>query len=204
MSQTNWREPDTLAAGDTLAFTRRLSDYLASAGWYLTYELRGGAQAIEFSSMASGDNHAISVAGALTSLWLVTDYTLYGYAINGSDRHQIYVGDFTVTVNAQAAGPDAVVTTHYQRMVTLLEAVMEGKATHDLKVTKIEMSVVERLTFAEMADAYAKYKQLRNGEIDAERVANGQPSRNKIHPFFNITQPSCNGFGPGREYYFGR
>ena len=33
MAENYWREPDKIASGDTLNFTRRLVDYPASAGW---------------------------------------------------------------------------------------------------------------------------------------------------------------------------
>jgi len=60
-------EPIQITAGDTLSWQRSFSNYPASAGWQLTYELRGNGQAIEFSSTANGDTHVILVSAAITA-----------------------------------------------------------------------------------------------------------------------------------------
>lgn len=190
-----------------MMFTRRLPHYPASEGWSLDYEMRGGAQPISFQSSASGDNHSITVLPAVTAVWLAGDYTLTGFAIFAStgERHQFFYGTLTVLANGQTIAGGEPVTTHYQRMVKALQAVMEGKSTHDLKITEVELSKIERLTFKEMQEAYATYYRLRQNEIDGERAANGQPSRNKIHTEFRITPTgSVSAFGPGTGFYFPR
>lgn len=193
-----WREPISFVQGDTLNFNRRLGNYPGSMGWTLLYELRGGAQPISFTSAPlspGSDSFSILVQSSVTEAWIPGEYILVGYAVNATDnpaqRFQFFENALPITADYATLPGDADVTTHYQRMVTALQAVMEGKAVHDLKVTRIEMTMIERLTFAEMQQAYATYYQLRQNELDGLRSKARLPSRNKIKPRFNITPPGA-------------
>jgi hypothetical protein len=190
------REPPVFAVGTNLLFERRLPDYPASQGWQLTYQLRGGAQAIQFQSAADGDFHLVDVPAATTALWQAGDYLMTGTAINAAgnaaanidagEAHQIFYGDIQFTASLAGTPGNLPVTTHYQRMVTMLQAVAEGKAGHDILTSKIEGTVIERMTPEQFTYFYEKYYRLRQNEIDGERAANGQPSRNRIKPIFSI------------------
>jgi hypothetical protein len=191
-----WREPISFVQGDTLQFNRHLGNYPGSQGWTLLYELRGGAQPLSFVSApasAGSDDFAILVAAAVTETWIPGDYILVGFAVNAGlgQRFQFFENALPITADAATLPGDAIVTTHYQRMVTALQTVMETKSFHDLKVTKIEMTMIERLTFDEMSHAYARYYRLRQNEIDGDRARAGLPSRNKIKPRFSITPPGA-------------
>ncbi len=207
-----WREPFSIAAGETVLFERRLPDYPASQGWAITYSMRGQIAAIEFTSVADGDSHSVNVPAATTATWAVGEYILAGVVINAAgsvadgiaagETHQIYYGALTVTQNVAAAPGNAPETTHYQRMVSALQQVMEGKALHDIKTSRIEMTMIERIDPKDYADFYAKYYRLRQNEIDDQRAKNGQPSRNKVKPIFLITRPYAvaSQFGPGTGF----
>ena len=62
-------EPATLIAGDTARWIKSLPEYLASAGWALTYTLINATNKITFSAAASGDDHLVNVAAATTGSW---------------------------------------------------------------------------------------------------------------------------------------
>lgn len=201
-----WREPISFVRGDTLQFNRHLSNYPGSQGWTLVYELRGGTMAIEFTSVplvAGGDDFSMVVPPTTTEGWTPGEYILVGYAVNATtnppQRFQFFENALPIHKDFQTLDGDANVTTHYQRMVEGLKGVMEGKAIHDLKLTKIEMTTIERIAPMEMADIYARYYQLRQNEIDGERARAGLPSRNKITPRFNITG-GCAFPGAGRGW----
>lgn len=191
-----WREPTSFVQGDTLNFNRALSNYPGTAGWTLKYEIRGGSQPIEFTSTAlatGSDAFSLLVPASTTEGWTPGEYILVGYAVNatGPQQFQFFENSLPITADFTTLPGDAVVTTHYQRMVAALQGVMEGKALHDLKTTRIEMTMIERLTFKEVQEAYAVYYQLRQNEIDGLRAKACLPSRNKIKPRFNITPPGA-------------
>ena len=188
------REPTQLAAGDTINFQRSLGKFPFSAGWLLKYEARGQAQVIEFSSQQSqggGDDQWVFVAAATTAGWGTGEYTLAGYAENAGtgERSQFYLAELFITPNLEGSAGDIVVTTHAQRMVSLIETVMEGKAGHDVLNSTIEGTRIDRIPPMQLFQLWVKYKAVRKSEIDEERAKSGQPSTNKVRPLFRITQP---------------
>jgi len=191
------QEPLQITAGDTVSFLKTLGDYPAGAGWGLTYEASGAVN-YEFTSVASGNSHQLTVAAAITAGWLPGDYQLLGYAVNAgtAERRQIYQASLTIRANipAGAAAPQ----THAQKMIALIEAVQLGKAGHDILESDIEGSKIVRLSPQQLREERAYWVRIRDGEIDAERAAAGLPNRNKIKPRFQVksfTVPV--GYGPG-------
>ena len=191
-------EPNQIVAGDTLTFQRSIGQFPASAGWQLTYELRGGGQVIQFSSVSSGDNHVVTVAAADTATWLPGDYTMEGYAVNTatSERQRIFINNVTISQNLVGSQPNVVVTTHAQRMIALIEAVQEGKATHDLLESEVEGTRIKRLSPKELRDEYNYWKQIRLGEIRKDNAANGRSNgRNRFAVFTDPNGASIGQFG---------
>lgn len=176
----NTTEPISLTAGDTISFTKSLADYPATGGWSLKYELRGGAQAIEFTSTASGDYHVLAVTAATTLTWLPAEYVLFGFAIKGGERHEFFKASFEVKPDAATSAADADVTTHAQRMITKLEAVLEGKAGDDIIDSEIEGTVIRRMPFDDIRKMRAKYRRERQAEIAQENARLGRPTGRKI------------------------
>lgn len=187
------REPTRLAAGDTINFLRSFGKYPFTGGWVLKYEMRGQAQPIEFISQQwnAGNDHLLFVAAATTQTWLPGEYMLEGFAENAGtgERYQIYLAQLELSANLEGSAGDINVTTHAQRMVALIETVMEGKAGHDVLNSVVEGTRIDRIPPKELFALYVKYKVMRKSEVDAERARSGQPSRNKIRPLFSITSP---------------
>ena len=199
--QQRWREPEEIAAGDTLTFNRRLSDYPATDGWSLLYVLRGGAQDIEFTSTADLDTHSITVPAATTAAWLPADYILAGYAVNADQRFQVYEGPLTVAPNLPAA-PEQNVKTFAQQMVENLEAVMLGKAGGDLLESRIGETQFRYLSPEQLRVEHGYWVTVRNHELAMIRAASGRPTGRKIRPLFRVQsqQPSVGMFGKGTGY----
>lgn len=191
-------EPNKIAAGDTLTWQRSFSDYPASAGWQLTYELRGGGQAIEFSSTASGDSHLISVSAADTATWLPAEYVMEGYAGNiaTGQRARIFINNVTVAANLETAPPEADVKTHAQNMVELIQSVQLGKFSHDILQSDVEGTRILRLSPKELRDEYNYWVQIRSNEIKKANAANGRSNgRNRFTVFTDPNGASIGQFG---------
>jgi hypothetical protein len=179
---TQWREPQQFTSGDTLSFERNLPDYPASDGWSLLYELRGGAQPIEFSSVADGGNHSVTVAASDTALWLPADYVLVGFAVKGAERQQIYYGQLQVLENFPATPGDAPQKTFAQQMVENLEAVMLGKAGNDLLESNIGETRFKYLSPEQLRMEHGYWVSVRKNEIAIQKAKEGRPTGNKIRP----------------------
>lgn len=101
-------EPPRITAGDTIAWTRSLPDYPASAGWELHYRLINAAGKLDIVAVAAGDDHAVNVAAATSAAWPAGTYTRVAHVIKGSERHTISTGEIVVDPDlaAAAAGAD--------------------------------------------------------------------------------------------------
>ena len=191
-------EPNSIVAGDTVSFQRSLGKYPASAGWQLTYELRGGGQVIEFSSTASGDTHSVTVLAATTAVWIPGEYVMEGFAGNVAtgERERIFFNNLTVNPNLEGSPGSQSVTTHAQRMITLIEAVQEGKATHDLLDSEVEGTRIKRLSPKEIRDEYNYWIQIRQTEVRrADSLVGRSNGRNRFSVFTDPNGASIGQFG---------
>lgn len=181
-------EPQTLAAGDTISFLKKLAEYPATDGWALEYEITNDDHRYAILSVAQGASHLVNVAAAVTAAYAPGDYELQGFAVNAGsgERVQIYQAPLPITVNTPVAGE--VPLTHAARMVQLIEAVMLGKATHDILESEVEGTRIKRLSALELRKEHAYWTNVRENEVDGERARDGLPSRNVIKPRFNVTK----------------
>jgi hypothetical protein len=185
---THRHEPTEIVAGDSIDFTRTLPDYPASQGWSLKYVLRGGADAITFTSTASGDDHVIAVAPAVTALWLPADYSIEGFAENGADRHTFYLSHLNVLTNTEVTDP-AETQTHAQRMLASLESQLEKMAQSDIIDSSVEGTEIRREQRKEIYQLRAKYRRERQAEIARDNARNGRPTGRLIRPRVNVMFP---------------
>jgi hypothetical protein len=200
-----------LAAGDTLTFMRRLPAYPAGSGWNLTYELTSAAgPAIQFQSTASGNDHLVTVAAAVTALWVAGEYVLTGYAVNvgSGERYQIFFpAPFIVLPNTAGGQPDAAQPTHCQKMITNLEATLEQMSQDDLQDTSIAGTQFRSEKREDIKKLLNIYYGERRQEVDAQRARDGQPNRNKIKLRLNVMSPvpalGTGGFGAGYDLGLG-
>ena len=191
MADIQWREPEQFRIGDSLIFQRYLPDYLPADGWSLHYTLSqptpNGAQiALTFNSSTATDSisHGVSINNFAANL-ADGDYLLTGQAVNGAEKHTICYGELTLLADlpdGQAAAP---VTTHAQRMITLLEQKLETLETQALQESDVQRSrfliedrnkTLERLNF---------YYEKRNYELKIQRANNTGQNQNILVPLHN-------------------
>jgi hypothetical protein len=109
MSQISLAEPACVTAGDTLTWVKSLSDYPAAGGWVLKYRLINAANRYDIVSVASGEDHSVSVSATVTAGYAAGVYSVQGYVEGAVDqRFTVYQGQLVVLANlaAQVAGYD--------------------------------------------------------------------------------------------------
>lgn len=189
-AEIQWREPDVFASGDSLIFQRYLPDYLPANGWALRYTLTSlaaniGVKVEDINSQAQGDSHLINVNAFAAGLD-AGDYLLVGFAVNGAERHQIYYGELTLVPDlADGTAVTKPLTTHAQRMITVLETQMEKLAAHSLRESDVQRSRFVWERRGEVLDLLNFYRERRNYELKLLAVANGHGNQNQIVPRFN-------------------
>jgi len=200
------QEPLSITAGDTVMFTRSLGAYLATDGFSIVYEGIGGGSKIEWTSTPNSDgkSHDINIDAATTTGYAAGDYDLSGFAVNAAtgERFQFYFGNLNVSLDAQTAQGNAVVTTHAQRMLASLETTLEKMAQHDLNDSSTEGVEFRRKKLEEVRGLRDHYLRERENELQAEAARNGRPSRKKIRLRLMVTNPAGGvmQFGAGTNY----
>ncbi len=169
-------EPTLIVAGDTVQWTKSLSDYPATDGWTLSYsfQLPGStATPITFDADADGANYAINESSTTTADWPPANYIWTAYVDSGSERHT--VGQGTVTISPDPSGVPG--TTHASRTLEIIEAALEARLPRGLEMYTIDGQQVQKLTHEALSRLHDKYLAAVKAEQDKARVAAGLPSK---------------------------
>jgi hypothetical protein len=175
-------EPGRIAAGDSLSWTRSLTDYKAGDGWTLHYALLNAAGAYTIDSTADGDNHAVSVTSATTTAWAAGRYDWTAYVTHTDGRRKsLFTGVIIITPDLTSGTPyDG--RSHARKMLDAIEAAIENRATADeLDLLKGQFGprAIERNS-AELIVHRDKYRREVNNEERAAALARGEKSPRNI------------------------
>lgn len=117
-----------MRAGDTIRWSRSLSDYPANEGWDLKFTLLGQGGAHNGTASADGDAHQITVAASESATWAPGNYLLTEYVTKGAERFTIASRSVRVLPDL-ASATDAVDTrSHARKVLDAIEAWLESKA----------------------------------------------------------------------------
>ncbi len=192
--------PSQLIAGDTATWQISLSDYPASAGWTLTYNLvrRTGGVLILITTTASGADHLVNVAAADTALYLPGDYDCQAYVTKTTERYQVWSGKLSIFQNFATADGGLDTRTTARKIFDQLEAAIlkisttqalgasGGIVEWTVEGTHIRRSTPE-LLIAELTKQRDRYATICAREDEAVARANGLPTRKNI--FVRFTSP---------------
>lgn len=175
-------EPTKIHAGDTVAWTRALADYLPADSWVLTYQLVNASQSIGLTATDNGDgSHAISVAPTVTDDWKPGDYQWQAYVTKAADRYTVGSGRITINANfAIAAATGADMRSVNKRTLDLVEAAIEDRFPVGEAGFSINGRSVELMTMAELLSARNTYSGLYARELRRERRAAGNSNASRI------------------------
>lgn len=114
--------PTTFRAGDSVTWTEDLPAYPASSGWVLKYKLLFAAgTASAFTATASGDAHAVSLAGTTTAGWAAGAATLVSWVEKGAER-------ITLAQQAVTIQPDLAVASTFDGRSQAVKGLADAKA----------------------------------------------------------------------------
>ena len=157
-------EPTELRAGENWNWDRRLSDYLPSSGWALSYALRGPTD-LDITAQANGDVHEVRVSPLESDGVIAGTYTLAGFVEKGDPvTDRVVVFEDTILV---AANPLLAVNakSHAETVYEAITAVMEGRATTDQERFSINGREIHRIPVLELL----RLKNLYADQIRLER-----------------------------------
>lgn len=179
-------EPVRITAGDTVAWTKALPDYPASAGWVLKYRLINASAKIDLTATASGADHAINVTAANSAAWSPGRYVFQAYVEKGAERYTVDSGAIDIGRNlaAESAGHDTRSTAE-----TILDQLMTAYlAASASKAWVSEYTIGDRtMRFSQKSDWIMEinfWKRQVHAEKVAQRLSSGLDSGTKVYVRF--------------------
>ena len=171
-------EPLSFSRGDTVKWTKTLSDFPASV-WTLTYEFRG-ASSHQVVASASDDDHAVSLTPAETGTWNPGAYWWEAYADDGTDRHKAVSGTLEVTTDFATSDAVADHRTHAAKVLDAIEATIEGRASRDQQAYSIAGRSLQLTPVADLLSLRDKYKVEVAAELAKEKVGRGESTSKQV------------------------
>lgn len=178
--------PATLRAGDTIAWTESISDYLATAGWTLAFPLTAYNKIpILITASTSGSDYAISILPAVTKLWVAGKYSYQAYVYKGTpptftEKHTIEIGEVEILPDLTQATLTTDNRSHAKKVLDAIEAVLEGKSSSDLISYSIGGRSVSKMMPEELIKWRSFYKTEYERELEAEAIAKGLDSPRRV------------------------
>lgn len=177
-------EPSTIIAGDFTTWKRTdLGTDYPPASYSLSYKARlegAGTTAVSITATTSGSDYLVALASATTAAYTAGVYHWQAYITRSSDGARITIdeGTFTVEANRSTATTDP--RSHAKIVLDAIEATIEGRASQDQMGYTIQGRTLQRTPLADLLLLRDRYRAEVKREQDAERLANGLPSRRRI------------------------
>lgn len=173
------KEPRAFIAGETLTWSKSLSDYPASE-WTLKYSFKGptstGLAGSDVTATADGEDFLVEIASSSSDDLSAGTYRLVGWVESGSEKHYVYDEDCIVRP-APAAGVLETRSTN-KIIVDAIDAVMQNKASLDQQSYKI----ADRELVRYQPDQLLKFRTYYwNEYVKEERAKRGGSSMRNIN-----------------------
>lgn len=167
---TNYPEgvPSILVIGDTWLWRRTdLTDY-ATASYALSYVFRlegTGSTSIAVTATESGPDYLVEVAAATTAGYTAGVYQWQEYITRSSDSARLTLSEGTCEVVANRSAATTDPRSHAQKVLTAIEAVIEGTASKELASYTVDGVAISRRPIDELLRMREAYRY----EVDEER-----------------------------------
>lgn len=179
-------EPTEIIAGDTIAWTKDLSDYSAADSWVLTYYFLGPQKQTVIAS-ASGSEHSISIPATTTATWAFGKYKWTAYASKSGARYKVGEGTIEVVQNPASVTGFTDARTPARRILDALMVTMEqsaGRPEQSYSLQAAGRSFSFR-TLADLMTAIQFWQAEVKRETDAEKITRGEGTGKNIFVRFN-------------------
>jgi hypothetical protein len=168
-------ELPSLVVGDTLEFLTTIADYPPSGGW--TFKIRlvpisGSATPVLLTATTSGTDYLIQIAPATTAGWTAGEYSWSSWVEKTGARYTVESG-----LTEILADPSLVLTndtrSHARKVLTAIEAVLEGRASLDQQEYTIGNRSLKRTPIEDLLVLRDKYRMEVGNEAAQDQIASG-------------------------------
>jgi hypothetical protein len=174
-------EPVSVRAGDTIQWTKSLSDFLSSDGWVLAYRLTNQDNAYAITSTASGSDHLVTISAATSATHSPGNYKLIAYVTKAAERYTVGETSLQILPNLAAitTGYDARSTA--KKTLDLLDAAMVSQGAN---AWAQEYEIAGRRMKFRGYSEFLAYRSRVAAEVrteeNAERLRSGLKLKNRI------------------------
>lgn len=180
-------EPQSFIAGDTVKWTKSLSDYPADESWVLAYEFRSVRDntAKTVTCEADGSDHLATITAANSAAYFPGEYQVTGRASKAGEVYTVFRGRVTVEQNPSVGTSGVEHRSTARRLLAAVESALQGVATREEKSYEITPSggTSRRIEFCSLADLLSARDKLKaevRREEQAERISQGRKSGNTV------------------------
>lgn len=131
-----------------------------------------GPQSIDVPAVDDGNGQVLRVNATETAGWLPGVYWYSLRATRGTDVKAMESGQITILPDLASAGDGYTATTHAQRTLAAIEAVIERRATNDQERYRINNRELWRTPLADLLKLRDVYRLEVQRELAAERGKN--------------------------------
>jgi hypothetical protein len=171
-------EPDSFRVGDTVPWTRTLTDYPASA-WTLTYAF-AGPSTFTVVATASGDDFAVTITSAVSSAYRPGRYAWQSYASAGAARYLVASGSCEILPDLSLYTTPHDSRSWARRVLEALQATIEGRASRDQTSIMVDGLQIGRMTPTDLLKMWGKFNALVDAEDNAAALAKGLGSKRNL------------------------
>lgn len=179
------REPQRIAAGDNLSWTRTITNY-PSTNWALTYVIRGPRRIYRFNANANAGAFTVTLDSNVTANWTPGLYAIGAFVTQGSEQVQVKCAfpRLEVTPNLNLSANNTVKGTDPRSWAEQTLAVVEDTITKLLNRTVASANVNgNAYTLANISELYTVRERLKSEvrrQQQQEKLNAGCGASNKI------------------------
>lgn len=149
--------PESFAAGTTVRYRKRLSDYPASAGWALRLHL-AGASVLAKAAVPDGDDFIVTITAADSDAFAAGLYKWVERVSNaGGEVYEVASGIVTVLPNL-AEATEGSEQEWLERAVVALKAHIEGRLPAGMESYQVAGRVVSKMPTKEAVDLLTSFE----------------------------------------------
>lgn len=180
------REPTSLRAGDTVQWTRAVTDYSAADGWILTYHIvgTGGTLTKAATTGTDGSGYAVTLTAAETAGLAAGDYAITGRVALDGAVFTVYDARLTVLPNMATADASTETRSFWRKY---RDDIKQALAVYGTDITQAYTIMGERAVTLKTIDDFHKGLAMAEAMVAAEDAAagTGGGSKNVLMRFRN-------------------
>jgi len=181
MSEIPSTEPTEITAGDTIRWSKSLSDYPADA-FALHYALTpiSGGTPITVDASADGTDHAITISAATSAGYTSGVYRWASYVIEAatSERTTLERGQLNIYPDPTTSSADTRSTV--KQIYDAINATILGEASNSQLKVVIDGDSLETKSTADLLALESRFRNLLRQEEDAEKLNKGLHTGSRI------------------------